>query len=98
MVSGSSSGVCAAIAALPDRSASERAFSNLAHDALHGLAAEPGLSRALSARLLEAMERVEADFRRATDVAALSTDLGELQASTDAALQALDRQVPACVR
>ena len=90
-------GICAAIAALPDRSASERAFSNLAHDALHGLAAEPRLSRAMSARILEAMERVEADFRRPTNVEVLSTDLGELQVSADAALRALSREVPACV-
>jgi hypothetical protein len=43
------------------------------------------------------MERVEADFRRPTDVAVLSTDLGELQVSADSALRALSREVPACV-
>ena len=95
-MSASSSGVCAAIAELPDQSGAERAFTNMAHDALHGLAAEPRLSPAMSARVLEAMEKVEADFRRSADVAMLSADLTDLHASADAALEALGGEVPAC--
>jgi hypothetical protein len=92
----SSAGVCEAIAALPDRAAAERAFTNMAHDALHGLAGDPRLSRSISARLLEAMQKVEADFSRTPDAALLSADLAELHASADSALQALGEEVPAC--
>jgi hypothetical protein len=92
----SSSGVCQAIAALPDLSASERAFTNLAHDALHGLAADPRLDRAMSARVLEGTERVEADFSHSADATVLTGDLTALHASADAALQALGVEVPAC--
>ena len=95
-LSASSAGVCEATAALPDTSAAERAFTNVAHDALHGLAGDPRLSRSLSARVLEAMQKVEADFSRTPDVALLSGDLAELHASADAALQALGEDVPAC--
>jgi len=91
-----SSGVCQAIIALPDLSAAERAFRNLAHDALHGLAADPRLGRSMSARTLEAMEKVEADFSGSPDVAVLTDDLAELHSSADAALQALDVEVPPC--
>jgi hypothetical protein len=93
----SSAGVCQAIVALPDVSASRLAFTNLAHDALHGLAADPLLARATSARVLEAMQRVEADFSGSPDLVALTDDLAELDASTDMALQALGEEVPACV-
>lgn len=92
----SSSGVCDAIAALPDVPAAERAFTNRAHDALHDLAAEPRLERAVSARVLEAMQRVEGDFDHPSDVAVLTGDLAALQASADAALQALGEAVPPC--
>ena len=95
-LSASSAGVCEAIAALPDPAAAERAFTNVAHDALHGLAGDPRLSRSMSARVLEAMQRVEADFSRPPDVAVLSGDLAELHASADSALQALVEEVPAC--
>lgn len=92
----SSAGVCEAIAALPDPTAAERAFTNVAHDALHGLAGDPRLSRSMSARVLEAMQKVEADFSRPPDVAVLSGDLAELHASADSALRALGEEVPAC--
>jgi hypothetical protein len=92
----SSSGVCQAIAALPDASAAERTFTNLAHDALHVLAADPRLDRSTSARLLEAKEKVEADFSQSADVAVLADDLAELQTAADAALQAIGVEVPAC--
>ena len=92
----SSSGVCQAIAALPDLSAAERTFTNQAHEALHGLAADPRLDRSMSARVLEAMEKVETDFRQSPDVAVLTDDLAKLHASADAALHALGVQVPAC--
>jgi hypothetical protein len=92
----SSSGVCQAIVALPDPSAAKRAFSNLAHEALHSLAADPRLGRAMSARVLEAMEKVEADFSQSPDVAVLTDDLTKLHASADAALLALGEEVPPC--
>jgi hypothetical protein len=88
--------VCQALNALPDVTAAERAFTNVAHEALHGLAADPRLSRSVSARVLEAMQKVEADFSGSTAASALSDDLGDLQASTDAALGALGEEVPAC--
>jgi hypothetical protein len=91
-----SSGVCEAIGALPDLAAARQAFTNVAHDALHGLAADPRLGRAMSARLLETMEKVETDLSRSADVAVLSGDLAELHASADAALSALGATVPAC--
>jgi len=81
---------------LPDVSAAERAFTNLAHEALHGLAAAPRLDRSMSARVLEAMEKVEADFSQSPDVAVLTADLAELQGAADAALKALGVEVPAC--
>jgi hypothetical protein len=92
----SSSGVCEAIAALPDVSAAQRAFTNVAHDALHGLAADPRLDRPMSARVLEAMQKVEADFERPSGVAVLTGDLTALRVSADAALQALGDVVPTC--
>jgi hypothetical protein len=92
----SSVGVCQAIRALPDVTAAERAFTNVAHEALHGLAADPRLSRSVSARVLEAMQKVEADFGGPSGASALGDDLAELQVSTNAALGALGQEVPAC--
>ncbi len=91
-----SSGVCQAIAALPDRSAAERAFANLAHQALHDLAANPGVQRSASARVLEAMQKVEADFSQSPAMPGLTDDLQELLAAADAALQTLGVEVPGC--
>jgi len=93
----SSSGVCEAIVALPDAAAAERAFINVAHQALHSLAADNRLGRPLSARVLETMQRVEADFSAATVAPSLGLDLAALQAAADAALRAIDEEVPACV-
>jgi hypothetical protein len=92
----SSAGVCQAIGALPDQTAAERLFTNVAHEALHGLAADPRLSRSVSARVLETMQTVEADFSGSTGASSLGDDLAELQVSTDAALRALGEEVPAC--
>jgi hypothetical protein len=89
-------GLCAALSALPDRSAAERAFTNLAHESLHGLAADPRLDRATSAGVLEAMQVVEQDFRRSADADALSRDLGVLRDSAAAALTAIGDDVRAC--
>ncbi|HEY8636833.1 MAG TPA: hypothetical protein VIL81_06165 [Candidatus Limnocylindrales bacterium] len=97
-LSASSTGVCRALVALPDLSAAERAFTNLAHDALHGLAADPRLGRSISARVLEAMQKVEADFDRSPDVGVLTEDLAELHAAADAALQGLGEEVPVCAK
>jgi hypothetical protein len=92
----SSAGVCQAIEALPDVTAAERAFTNVAHEALHGLAADPRLTRSVSAPVLEAMQKVEADFSSSTGASALGDDLAELRVSTDAALGALGEEVPLC--
>jgi hypothetical protein len=88
--------VCEAIAALPDVPAAQRAFTNVGHDALHGLAADPRLDRALSARVLEAMQSVEVDFTQPSHEAALGEDLENLLVVTDAALEALGEKVPEC--
>ena len=50
----------------------------------------------MSARVLEAMEKVETDFSKSPDLMVLTNDLTELQASADAALQSLGEEVPAC--
>jgi hypothetical protein len=91
-----SSGVCAAIVALPDQLGADRAFINLAHAALHDLAADSRLDRATAARVLEAMQKVEADFSQSSGAAVLARDLASLHASADDALRALGVEVPAC--
>ncbi len=93
-----SSGLCDAAAGLPDRVAVERAFTNDAHDALHLLAAEPRLSRSISGRVLETMDRVEMDFDDSADPAVLEADLAALGTATDEALGVLGIDVPACPR
>lgn len=90
------SGLCDALAALPDAAAADRAFTNVAHDALHALAAAPGLDRTLAAPVLEAMERVETDFDTPSDVAMLSADLGALHDAAGDALEALGKDVTPC--
>jgi hypothetical protein len=91
-----SSGVCSAIAALPDRAAAERAFTNLAHAALHALAADARLDRSLAARVLETMQKVETDFSQSAGATLLGGDLAQLEAAAVAALSALGQEVPAC--
>ncbi|HSM37853.1 MAG TPA: hypothetical protein VK838_00860 [Candidatus Limnocylindrales bacterium] len=95
-LSAASSGVCDAISVLPDASLAERAFTNRAHDALHTLAGDPRLDRALAADLLEAMLRVEEDIARSADARALGGGLAALHVAADAALAALGEDVPAC--
>lgn len=91
-----SEGLCAALAALPDAASAERAFVNQAHDALHALAAAPSLDRSASARVLEAMDRVEQDFDAAAGGAGLGADLEALHSAADDALGALGIQVTPC--
>ena len=93
-----SSGLCAAIAALPDPAEVERTFTNQAHEALHSLAAAPGLDRSDAARVLEGMEQVETDFSGGADAGVLATDLMALHVSADEALRALQIEVPACAQ
>ena len=95
-VAASSSGVCLAVAALPDVSAADRAFINVAHAALHQLAAVPRLDRAMAARILETMLTVEADFRVRAAGPVVGADLANLHAAADAALRALGIEVPPC--
>ena len=92
-------GVCSALAALPDTAAAERAFTDDAHDALHRLASAAGLDRSLAAPVLETMQRVEADFSTAPaspDASRLAIDLASLHAAARAALISLGSPVPGC--
>jgi predicted component of type VI protein secretion system len=94
----SSWGVCAAMLAVPDTAAAQRSFTNLAHSPLHSLAADPRLSRAMSARILETMGVVEADFGRPLATATLADDLATLHTAVDGALRALGLPVPKCAK
>lgn len=69
---------------------------NVAHAALHLLAADPRLDRSMSAGVLETMQKVEADFRHPPGVAGLTDDLASLHASANTALNAIGEEVPAC--
>ena len=91
-----SSGVCDAIHKLPDVSAAERVFTNVAHDALHGLAADTRVDRTSPARILETMQTVEADFGRPPDIPTLTADLEALRASADKALGEIGQGVAGC--
>ena len=88
-LAGAADGLCAAMAALPDTAAAKRDFVNQAHDALHALAADSRLERALSARVLEAMDRVEQDFDTAAAEPILGADLSSLRAAAADALGTL---------
>ena len=90
------SGVCQARAALPNQDEAKRAFTNVAHDPLHALAADPGLDRVLAARVLESMEQLEADFEDLATPERLGDDLEELHAAAAAALERVGLEVPAC--
>lgn len=91
-----SSGVCQAIAALPDVASVEVVFLNVAHDALHALAAEPRLDRQLSAQVLQTMQKVETDFSQRPGVASLAMDLAALHAAADAALVGIGQTASRC--
>jgi hypothetical protein len=91
-----SSGVCDAIHKLPDVPAAERVFTNVAHDALHGLAADGRVDRTSSARILETMQTVETDFRRPPDIPTLTADLEALRVSADVALGEIGQEVAGC--
>ncbi len=93
----SSTGVCAALAALPDERAALRAFTDLAHAPLHSLAGDSRLARSTSAAVLRSMTAVEDDFADARS-SRLAADLGTLRDATDAALGELGEAVPACSR
>lgn len=90
-------GVCAARKALPaEPAAAMAAFTNQAHTALHLLAAQPDLDRALAGRLLEAKTQVESDIANSANAETLQADLESLQETTDAALRDINREAPAC--
>jgi hypothetical protein len=93
---GAVAGLCAALAALPDRSAAEQAFINVAHDPLHRLAADPRVDRALAADVLETMQAVEVDLGRSAPVDVLREDLGALRTATGAAVAAIGAPDPGC--
>jgi hypothetical protein len=95
-IAASSLGVCQALAELPAIPAAKRAFVNVAHAALHQLAAAPRLDRARAARVLETMQAVEADFRQLPGESVLRADLERLRAAADAALEALGLEIPPC--
>jgi hypothetical protein len=50
----------------------------------------------LAARILETMQRVEADIASSTNAAVLGRDLGELHRATLAAVDSLGIAVPSC--
>ncbi len=63
---------------------------------MHALAAVPGLARSVSARVLEAMDVVEGDFRASVGEGTLGADLETLRSAADDALRALGMEVPRC--
>jgi hypothetical protein len=89
-------GLCHAIAGLPDPATVKRTFANEAHDGLHRLAADGRLTAPMTARVLEAMQRVEADLGASPPPPAISGDLVDLKAAADAALQALGVEMSTC--
>jgi hypothetical protein len=89
-------GVCAAREALPDRDASVDAFRNQAHEALHALAATPGLDRAVAADLLTAKVRVESAILDDAPAEELTTDLLGLDVALGNAAADLGLAIPAC--
>jgi hypothetical protein len=91
-----SSGLCLAIAALPDATAAQRTFENVAHAALHALAAAPGLDRSTAAAVLESMQRVEGDFGTIATRKTLTADLQDLTQKADTALRAIGQSPPPC--
>lgn len=91
-----SAGLCNALAALPDVTEAERTFTNQAHEPLHALAADDRLDRTMAAAVLEAMEGLESDFADDADVGTLSVRLQALKDATDAGLQAIGEELPAC--
>ncbi len=91
-----SAGLCHAIAGLPDPATVKRTFTNEAHDGLHRLAADGRLTAPMTARVLEAMQRVETDLGASPPPPAISGDLIELKAAADAALQALGVEMSTC--
>jgi hypothetical protein len=93
-----SSGLCHAMGALPDAPAAGRVFTNEAHEALHRLAADPRLARPMAARVLESMQKLEADLGGQPDATLLATDLAALRATADVALETLGVDVPSCDR
>jgi hypothetical protein len=91
-----SAGLCHAIAGLPDPATVARTFTNEAHDGLHRLAADGRLSAPTAARVLESMQRVEADLGASPVPFAISGDLVDLKAAADAALQGLGVETSTC--
>jgi hypothetical protein len=89
-------GLCRAAAALPDVGSARRDFQNIAHAALHELAAAPGLARSPAARVLETMQVVERDIATGAGAAVLAPDLDALRSSTEAAIRALGLPASTC--
>jgi hypothetical protein len=91
-----SAGLCSAMVALPDTGEAARAFTNLAHDELHVLAADERLDRSLQAAVLQAMQQVESDLSAGSGAGVLLPDLDALKHWTDTSLEALGEEVPSC--
>lgn len=73
------------------------AFFDRSHDTLHVLAnALEKLDRALTARLLEAKNTIEADLAFDPPPASLAADLDRLIVATRAGLRRLDEPAPGC--
>lgn len=91
-----SAGLCHAIAGLPDPATVKRTFTNEAHDGLHRLAADGRLTAPIAARVLETMQRLEADLAASPPPPAISGDLIDLKAAADAALHTLGVEMSTC--
>lgn len=91
-----SAGLCSAMVALPDTDKAARAFTNLAHDELHVLAADERLDRSLQAAVLQAMQQVESDISAGSGAGVPLPDMDALKHWTDTSLEALGEEVPPC--
>ncbi|MGH9011539.1 MAG: hypothetical protein ACRDYF_17100 [Acidimicrobiia bacterium] len=91
-------GLCeAATQAAADVSAAEQTFSGKSHDGLHLIARGlQDIDRPASATLLEAKQRVEADFSNKASGAQVATDLRSLSEVTKSSLARFNVTVDAC--
>ena len=92
--------LCTARVEAPERpQAAEARFFDRSHEALHVVArALEGVDRPMAARLLEAKQKVEADFSGLASGDRVADDLGRLVDATRAALDRLAVPAPPCAK
>ena len=92
--------LCTARADAPHRlRAAEARFFDRSHETLHLIArALEDVDRPLAARLLEAKQKVEADFSGLASGDRVADDLGRLIGATRAALDRLAVPIPPCAK